>query len=300
MGFIYKIVNNINNKIYIGKTTQTVGRRYTEHKRDSKTKNTYLYYAMRKYGVENFYIETIEEVPNQELNNREIYWINFYKSNHNENGYNLTVGGDGNSQISSRIIEKMEKLWNDGMTVVDIAKTISSTTHTVQFYLERYCQTYSKEEQQKRGVISMSNKKSKKVLQFDLNGNYIETYNGLFDASKHLGLYEHRISDCCKKLIPNVDAYQFIFEGDEHPQKCTNPVFIHKPVCQKDLSGSIIAMYISASDAAREFNVDSSSIRRCCYKEKKTCKGYTWDFVSELEYIEYIQENHNTKYSKSS
>lgn len=135
MGFIYKITNNVNNKIYIGKTTQTVGRRYTEHKRDSKTKNTYLYYAMRKYGVDNFRIDTIEEVSNQELNAREMYWINFYKSNHKENGYNLTIGGDGNNQIDVCTIEKMKELWNSGLTIIEIAKTLSLYTATVRKYL---------------------------------------------------------------------------------------------------------------------------------------------------------------------
>lgn len=298
MGFIYKITNKINNKLYIGKTIQTVGRRFTEHKRDSKTKNTYLYYAMRKYGIDNFYIETIEEVPNQELNNREKYWISFYKSNYSENGYNLTAGGDGNNQTDIYNINKMIELWDNGLIVTDIANELSSTATTVQLYLNMYCKTYSKEEQKRRGMVSNMEKHSIKVLQFDLDGNYIATYNNLRDASKQLDIYKPRIADCCKKLIPNADAYQFIFEGDEHPGKCTNPIFTQKPVCQKDLSGNIIAMYESASNAGKTLKVNSSCIRRCCYKEKKTCKGCTWEFVTMLEYLEYIRGKDNTQRTK--
>ena len=53
MGFIYKITNTINNKIYIGKTTRTVEKRYKDHLYSSKKSNCYLHIAMRKYGVEN-------------------------------------------------------------------------------------------------------------------------------------------------------------------------------------------------------------------------------------------------------
>ena len=46
---------------------------------------------MRKYGVEHFHIELIEEADNPE--EREIYWIENKRSF--KNGYNATMGGDG-------------------------------------------------------------------------------------------------------------------------------------------------------------------------------------------------------------
>ena len=52
MGYIYLIENDINNKKYIGLTTQTIEQRWNQHLRASKYKNYKLYYAMRKYGVE--------------------------------------------------------------------------------------------------------------------------------------------------------------------------------------------------------------------------------------------------------
>ena len=95
-GFIYKIVNNINDKVYIGKTLSSLENRFLEHKRDSAReceKNRPLYKAMSKYGVDNFSIELIEEVPIEVLSQREIYWIEFYNSY--KYGYNATKGGDG-------------------------------------------------------------------------------------------------------------------------------------------------------------------------------------------------------------
>lgn len=95
-GFIYKITNDINNKVYIGKTLSSIDKRFAEHKKDScriQEQARPLYRAMNKYGCDNFHIEQIEECPLENLSEREIYWINFYKSY--ENGYNATIGGDG-------------------------------------------------------------------------------------------------------------------------------------------------------------------------------------------------------------
>ena len=97
MGFIYKITNDINDKVYIGKTIRTLPIRWREHLSDYKeiqeTDNRPLYSSMLKYGVNHFTIYEVEECPDELLNEREKFWIAFYDSY--ENGYNATKGGDG-------------------------------------------------------------------------------------------------------------------------------------------------------------------------------------------------------------
>lgn len=101
MPYIYKITNQINKKMYIGKTSSTIKQRFQQHIVDSK-KERYnkrpLYDAFKKYGVKNFIIEEIEEVENDEIAcEREIYWINYYRTYigfDDSNGYNATLGGD--------------------------------------------------------------------------------------------------------------------------------------------------------------------------------------------------------------
>jgi hypothetical protein len=46
---------------------------------------------MRKYGIENFFVEKIEECEEDRLDEREIYWIQKYNSFND--GYNSTLGG---------------------------------------------------------------------------------------------------------------------------------------------------------------------------------------------------------------
>lgn len=94
MGYIYKITNTLNDKVYIGQTIKTVQKRFTQHKNNSNKEyfsQIVLYKAFNKYGIENFICEEIEEVPNDKLNEREKYWIEYYDSYFN--GYNSTLGG---------------------------------------------------------------------------------------------------------------------------------------------------------------------------------------------------------------
>lgn len=91
---IYQITNLVNSKTYIGKTDKTIQERFQRHRYNSKIKDTYLYRAMRKYGVDKFTIEILEETLNG--NEREIYWIETLKPE-----YNMTIGGDGGDTSQS-------------------------------------------------------------------------------------------------------------------------------------------------------------------------------------------------------
>ena len=143
VGSIYIIKNKINDKVYIGQTTMTVHERFMVHLKPSTQKirrNYKLYNAISKYGRKNFYVETLENnVPINELNEREIYYIALYNSYYN--GYNSTKGGDG------RIINKIENedillsLAKSGIVAEDIAKhlnvnkaTVFRTLHKLGFY----------------------------------------------------------------------------------------------------------------------------------------------------------------------
>lgn len=90
---VYKLTNLLNQKSYIGQAVD-VGSRWKDHIKAGlgiDTPNNKLYTAMLKDGVENFSFELLEECERSELNNRETYWIEFYKTQ--EFGYNMTKGG---------------------------------------------------------------------------------------------------------------------------------------------------------------------------------------------------------------
>ena len=66
MAEIYKITNLINGKIYIGYTTKTAERRFSEHWCDRKSINCIFHRALNKYGKNNFKVETIEKIREEE------------------------------------------------------------------------------------------------------------------------------------------------------------------------------------------------------------------------------------------
>lgn len=89
-GYVYCIENRVNGKKYIGITTRTINKRFEEHKKA----NSYIGYAIRKYGVNNFSISELDIAEtHEELCQLEVFYIEKFKTF--ENGYNLTIGGDG-------------------------------------------------------------------------------------------------------------------------------------------------------------------------------------------------------------
>lgn len=96
---IYKITNTINQKSYIGQSN-FIERRFTQHKspcEQERFSNKPLYQAFKKYGIENFTFEVIEECSVEDLDKREQYWIRYYNSLVHQNGYNIRSGGQGNA-----------------------------------------------------------------------------------------------------------------------------------------------------------------------------------------------------------
>lgn len=130
-GFIYIVRNDINDKVYIGKTLlPTIEERFKEHIKDSKRKRCEkrpLYNAINKYGEEHFYIELVEECSADILSEREKYWINFYSSY--SKGYNATLGGDGSSLYN---YDDMVKAFCEGKLVTQIAKEFECDNDTVR------------------------------------------------------------------------------------------------------------------------------------------------------------------------
>lgn len=91
---VYKITNNINNKVYIGITCQTLNQRFRKHLTDKrKGKRTRaLYNAMNKYPDAGWAIHLIEDnILDTNIDEKEQYYIQLYDSFNN--GYNCTKGG---------------------------------------------------------------------------------------------------------------------------------------------------------------------------------------------------------------
>jgi len=93
-GCIYLLTCDINGKAYVGQSLDYKNR-MSGHKSSAKNPKQYFSYAIRKHGWENFTKEIlIDDVPKDELNDLEIYYI-AVKNTFGPGGYNLTAGGGG-------------------------------------------------------------------------------------------------------------------------------------------------------------------------------------------------------------
>lgn len=118
-GIIYKITNKVNNKVYIGQTRYTLEFRWRQHQH--KKDNTHFHNAIRKYGPENFSVEVLEECDYEDLNSKEIFYIAKYNSF--AEGYNLTLGGDGNRRLLlDNKYDEIQELYLSGFSSVKIAE----------------------------------------------------------------------------------------------------------------------------------------------------------------------------------
>lgn len=130
---IYKITNKINNKIYIGQSSN-IARRWSYYRNPPKNipYNSAILKAIDKYGIDNFQFEIIEQCSTELLNEKEIYWIAYFNSY--KDGYNLTPGGDYNVGESNP---------NSSLTVDDIKqiRTIYASKtklHKIAIYEELF------------------------------------------------------------------------------------------------------------------------------------------------------------------
>ena len=187
MSFIYKITNNVNGKLYIGKTSHSsIEERFKEHINDSHKSHCEkrpLYEAMRKYGVENFTIELIEEIQtDKEACIREIYWIEklrTYIGYEDSNGYNATLGGDSRRLYDYKLISQK---YLELQSVKQVCEYFNCDEKVVrQACYENNISIISGAEQSKI-------KNSKKILQIDKDTNEILCeYDSISDAFRALG-----------------------------------------------------------------------------------------------------------------
>ena len=193
---IYKSTNKITGKIYIGQTTHTLDKRIKGHIKESKIEsNRPFMLSINKYGEDNFTFETIDSANNlDELNDKEVYWINFYNSV-SPNGYNVTGGGQGKKMKTtkelSRIIseglknsEKWQETKNNEEYKIKMEKSFIGWFKGKKFSQEHKEKIWEKN---KERILEFNKNTSKKWIVIDENNN-ITRIIGKEDYFNNLGM----------------------------------------------------------------------------------------------------------------
>lgn len=208
MAYIYQIVNDINGKIYVGKTERSIEERFREHCKDYNRREFEkrpLYSAMKKYGIEHFHIELLEETDSPE--EREIFWIEQKRSY--KEGYNATLGGDGKHYIDyDLVIATYLELQNQN----EVARRMGISSDTVHTILKSNNVEIIKNSEVSARVAG------KIINQYSLDGKYIQSFPSAKAAAESLGKISStsngassHISDVCRGKRKTAYGYKWKF-----------------------------------------------------------------------------------------
>jgi len=173
---IYKIVNKINNKIYIG-SAKDLNKRIKNHLsnlRNNKHCNEYLQLSFNKYKEENFEFIILENCSIDNLIEKEQFYIDNLNPEYNICKIAYSRLGTKHSEETKRKI---------GLKSIGRGEAISKA------HLGKKKNSYTIEQ-----MIKANNKI---VLQFDKKGNLIKEWNSIREASNTLNIQHSCISNCC-------------------------------------------------------------------------------------------------------
>lgn len=275
MAYIYKITNKENGKFYIGKTKRkSITRRWFEHQYNAR-KNDYrhpLYDSIKRYGLEQFEIEIIEECEETVLSEKEIRWIEQLSPQ-----YNLTEGGEGGDTFSKRS-EQSKNITRDKLS--QHAKKLWQT--------EEYKNLQSKLAKERWNHDSYRNSQSSEMKSRWENKTYRQI---ITEKAKELAQKpEHRkkISDSVKQAIATKkDVWSNCKKGSKN-SRWLGKIHMYNP------DGSLYKEYETAVECSKDTGIVAHNIRTKARNGEPMLTGkfknYTFKFIK----IEDTNDSRNT------
>jgi predicted DNA-binding protein YlxM (UPF0122 family) len=120
----------------------------------------------------------------------------------------------------------------------------------------------------------------KKVSQYDLSGNLLNSFNSMFEASKYTSINQGNIGECCRRNYKSAGGFIWRFFEDNPPKKYTNKTT--RPVQQFDLEGNLIGKFDSIVEAAKKTGSRNNCIQMCCVGKYKSSNGYIWKYENNI------------------
>jgi group I intron endonuclease len=213
MGYIYKIQNKIDGKIYVGQTRNELQKRWNEHcKKQSNCR--YLKSAIKKYNISNFDFSLICICFDDDLDKNEVYYIKKYNTI-SPNGYNLREGGNSGAHHEETKKKISEALKNRTDIIYgkhqlgkphseEIKQKISNSLKGIK---------HSESSINKRRILLTKNT----VFQMNIDGDIINTFNGYVEAAKSIGTSKGYIWRACNGQTKDAKCFGFIWKSEKIP-----------------------------------------------------------------------------------
>ena len=246
---IYVITNKINNKVYIGQSID-IRVRWWNHRCELNRNNhcnKHLQGAWNKYGEDNFDFSVLEECKEEEINDKEIYWISKYNSTNPKYGYNISIGGDCSNRgipLTQEQKEYMSQVKNPEQVVQidfngNLVKVWRSATHAQR---------------------TLDNIRARSILQCCRHICY--------QANGYIWFYKDEYNN-----MDNFNVEQYMFEHHR---------YFDIPILQFDLFGNLIKEW--SQEELKNNNKNINGIKRCCRHERNVYDGYIWIYKYDKEF----------------
>ena len=327
--YVYMHTNKINNKKYIGITCLD---RYWDRWRSdgSGYKNQVFGKAIKKYGWDNFNHEILKKVKTEaEAFELEKYYIKKYNSTNKDYGYNISIGGDSsnsgiynlpsmsvpvyqydlNGNFLAEYPSMMEAERQTGINNSAICACCKGTHN----YTKNFIWSYEKHEKidsvdpkQLRYELITKNQE-KNVYQYDLNGNFIQSYKSLAEASKITNIDFKLISKCClddkiRQAYGYIWSYTYLEQVEPY-----DPYNKNKNIYKYDINGNLLNIYDNIDEAILKNDAKKQTLSKACKESNENNYtlhyGYIWSYkpVDDIHFknlIEKIQESKKNKKTK--
>ena len=254
MAYIYRILNKLTKKCYIGETKcKDVIWRWNQHKQKIEINKgcPALRDSVKKYGIDNFEFSVLIICFDDERFKYEIEYIKKYNSVV-PNGYNITNGGEGGGfqgkthteEVKNDIKNKLKQKYIDNP---ELKKQMSERNKIVMSNPEV-------REKIKNGILN--SEKWKKVVENMRNGNHKNS--GGATNSKHSEEAKNKISESLKKYYANNNTIK---------------------IKQYDMNNNLLNEYISISDASRKTSIQRKIISLYLRGKTNIAGGFIWKYA---------------------
>ena len=210
---IYKAENISNGAVYIGATTKSLDARQKDHiERANRGDSGRFQKAIATFGAEAFSWNQIDTGASiDELAQKEKKYILQYDSK--ENGLNSSAGGEIMKTIYQYSIEdgvlvgKYDCLKDAGNAVGAFKSSISKAALEVNKTCNGYYWSYSS-----TFPNHLKDLRKKKIQQFTLDGEFVNEFNSVSEASKQTGYNKTSIAKVCRSERKSSGGYYWKFK----------------------------------------------------------------------------------------
>lgn len=238
---IYKILNKINNKLYVGSAVNINNRWYLHKSRlkNKKHDNQYLQNAWDKYGESNFLFEVIEFCEREVLIEREQKYIDLYKSWDRKSGYNIAkIAGnttgcfhteetkklikENNKSSTKEVKEKLKQYWSisknrkyQSKKRKDFLSKKENRQHLSKTMTEYYRKNPQKKLFGKDNPAYGKKYRNKPVERIDPSTGEIKEYESIRDTAKD-GYESTTVGKVCRGKLKTHKGYFWKFKEDKN------------------------------------------------------------------------------------